>query len=150
MGLWKFLVLSGKVLGTELTPETLAIRRMLQHVACSSLQMLKEEIQILELAHGDKHNVVVLLEVKRWFINGTCLQHPWEFSEMQVVMARPRSALLNRVTCPGSFFVYCMHHWQATCQKKSGSVSCAWHAGGWFSSHTSFLLMHVLHSHVYL
>lgn len=140
----KILVLSGKVLGTELNPKMLALRRLLQHVACSSLQMLQGEIQILELAPRNKHNVVILLEVKRWLINCTCLQHPWEFPEMQRVMARPRSSLFNRLVCPGSFFVYCVHHWQATSLKRS--VSYAWHAGGWFSSHTSFLLMHVLHS----
>lgn len=69
------ILLSGEMLGTQLTPKGLAIRRLLQHLACSGLQMFQEEIQILELAPGDKHHVVTLLEVKRWLINCTCLQH---------------------------------------------------------------------------
>lgn len=68
------------------------------NLVCSSLQMLQEEKQILELSlglSGKKYNVVILLEVERWFINCTCLQHPWEFPERPGVMARPRSALFK-------------------------------------------------------
>lgn len=43
------------------------------NLACSSLQMVQEEIEVLEVAPGDEHNVVILLEVKRWLINCTCL-----------------------------------------------------------------------------
>lgn len=43
------------------------------NLACSSLQMVQEEIDVLEVAPGDKHNVVILLEFKRWLINCTCL-----------------------------------------------------------------------------